>query len=119
MDVKQYYGPGYWSAMHIDSFNAKTYEQKITSANTISRLITTFPCLKCRKHGTEYASSNPFIHAINNPDPLSLFRWVWHFHNSVNERISKPTMTFEEAVKKWGDEAICFETGCGDDSDAD
>jgi hypothetical protein len=118
MDVKQYYGPGYWAAMHIDSFNAKTYEEKFAVATTISRLITTFPCMKCRKHATEYASNNPFIHAVNNPDPLSLFRWVWTFHNFVNERLNKPTMTVEEAVKKWGDEAICFETGC-DDSDDD
>ena len=28
---------------------------------------------------------------------------------------AKVTMKhFEEAVKKWGDEAICFETGCDD-----
>ena len=57
MDTKAYYGPGYWAAMHIDSFNAKTYEK----------------------------------------------------------RIGKQTVSFEEAVKKWGDEAICFETGCDDD----
>ena len=25
MDVKTYYGPGYWAAMHIDSFNARTH----------------------------------------------------------------------------------------------
>lgn len=116
MDVKTYYGPGYWAAMHIDSFNARTYEKKITAANTIARLITTFPCLKCRKHGTEYASHHPLIHPINDGDELSLFRWVWSFHNAVNERIGKQVISFEEAVKKWGDEAICFETGCDDDS---
>lgn len=114
MDIKSYYGPGYWSAMHIDSFNAKTYEQKITSANTIARLITTFPCGKCRKHATEYASHHPLIHPINDGEQLSLFRWVWKFHNTVNERIGKQTISFEDAVKKWGDESICFETSCGD-----
>ena len=119
MDTKAYYGPGYWAAMHIDAFNAKTYETKITSSNTIARMITSFPCLRCRKHATEYASQNPFIHAVNNGDPMSLFRWVWKFHNTVNKRLGKPIMSFEEAVKKWGDEAVCFETGCGDDSDED
>lgn len=117
MDVKQYYGPGYWAAMHIDSFKCKTYEQKIAVANTIARMITNFPCLKCRKHGTEYASQNPFIHAINDSDPLSLFRWVWKFHNSVNKRLDKHIVSFEEAVKRWGDESICFETGCEDNSE--
>tara|TARA_Y100000310_G_scaffold332725_1_gene408842 strand:+ start:841 stop:1182 length:342 start_codon:yes stop_codon:yes gene_type:complete len=112
MDTKAYYGPGYWAAMHIDSFNAKSFEQKIVAANTIARLITTFPCFKCRKHATEYASQHPLIHPINDGDQLSLFRWVWTFHNFVNARLGKQTVSFEEAVKKWGDEAICFETGC-------
>ena len=115
MDVKTYYGPGYWAAMHIDSFKAKTYEEKITAANTIARLITTFPCSKCKKHGTEYASHHPLIHPINDGDPLSLFRWVWKFHNTVNQRIGKQVTSFDEAVKKWGDEGICFETGCDDE----
>ena len=115
MDTKVYYGPGYWAAMQSDSFNAKTHEKKITAVNTIARLMTTFPCTKCRKHGTEYASSHLLIHPINDADELSLFKWVWKFHNTVNERIGKQTVSFEEAVKKWGDEAICFETGCDDD----
>lgn len=117
MDVKTYYGPGYWAAMHIDSFSADTYEKKLATANTIARMITNFPCMKCRKHATEYASHHPLIHPINSGDKLSLFRWVWTFHNSVNERLGKLIVSFEEAVKKWGDEAICFETGCDDDSE--
>ena len=115
MNVKDYYGPGYWAVMHIDSFNAKTYESKIVTANMIARLVTKFPCLQCRRHATEYTSHNPLIHAVNDHDALSLFRWVWKFHNTVNKRIGKPVITFEEAVRKWGDESLCFENDCGDE----
>lgn len=117
MDVKQYYGPGYWSAIHIDAFNAKTYDQKITASNTIARLITTFPCLKCRRHATEYASHHPFIHSISDPDPLSLFKWSCLFHNTVNKRLGKPILSLEQAVQKWGDEAVCMASSCLDDED--
>jgi hypothetical protein len=117
MDVKQYYGPGYWAAIHIDAFNSHTYEKKITSANTIARLISTFPCLKCRTHGIEYAAHNPFIYAINDIDELSLFKWTVRFHNAVNSRIGKPTIGLEESVKKWGDEALCMGSSCIDDED--
>ena len=117
MDVKQYYGPGYWSAMHIDSFNAKTYEEKITCANTIARLISKFPCLKCRRHATEYASHHPFVHTFSDPDPLSLFKWTVNFHNAVNKRLDKPIIPIKDAVKKWGDESICIETSCIEEDD--
>lgn len=117
MDVKTYYGPGYWAAMHIDSFNARTYEKKITVANTIARLITKFPCEKCRRHATEYSTHHPLIHAINDGDELSLFKWVWKFHNNVNQRIGKQIINFEDALKKWGEQSICLETNCDADDE--
>ena len=117
MDVKTYYGPGYWAAIHIDAFNSNTYEKKITSANTIARLISMFPCLKCRTHGIQYAAHNPFIYAINDIDKLSLFKWTINFHNSVNKRIGNQEMSLEESIKKWGDEAVCMVTSCTEDDE--
>ena len=32
-------------------------------------------------------------------------------------RFGKKSFTLEEAVKQWGDDAICFETGCDDSDD--
>lgn len=117
MDIKSnnvYYGPGYWAVMHIESYNARTYEEKIVASNTISRIISTFPCKVCREHGIEYASQHPFINACNNYDVLSLFRWVWSFHNHVNRRIKKPHMSFEAAVQYWGDSSICKHSYCNE-----
>ena len=104
-----YLGPGYWASMHISSFKAKDYNTKCEVARHIARDISTFPCLKCRRHGTEYSRLHPFIKAISDPDELSLFRWVWEFHNTVNERIGKEIVSFEEAVMRWGNQEQCKE----------
>ena len=112
MDAKKYYGPGYWAAMHIDSYNAKTYNQKNIVATTIVRLISTFPCKLCREHGISYAANHPLIHAVNNTDELSLFRWVWQFHNAVNRKIQKPEVTFERAKILWSGKTFCIDESC-------
>ena len=102
-----YLGPGYWASMHIASLNAKNYNEKCEVSRMIARMIAKFPCLKCRKHAMEYSLSNPFREAINDPDETSLFRWVWKFHNSVNKRLDKPEMNFEDALLFWGGKEMC------------
>lgn len=111
MSVSEYLGPGYWAVLHIDSYHANDYDSKVDVANTIARVITKFPCHKCRKHATEYAASNPFIYAVNDStDRYSLFRWVWKFHNVVNKRLGKAEMSFEDAKEKWG--GSCTKEDC-------
>ena len=113
MNVKEYYGPGYWAAMHIDSYNANTYGEKIQVANVIVRMISTFPCKLCREHGIEYAANNPLIQAVkNNTDEMSLFRWVWKFHNTINRRLRKPELTFQQAKQMWGGKTFCIDETC-------
>ena len=113
-DISKYLGPGYWASMHIEAYAAETYEDKIAASKTIARLISSFPCEKCRDHGVEYASMHPFIDAINDSDPLSLFKWVWRFHNHVNHRLGKDKVSLENAIGKWGDQAICKQLACID-----
>ena len=110
MGVSEYLGPGYWAVLHIDSYNANDYDSKVDSANTIARIITKFPCEKCRRHATEYASANPLIHSVKDSDPYSVFKWVWKFHNAVNSRLGKPIITIEEAIEKWG--GSCTKEDC-------
>lgn len=112
MNVKEYYGPGYWAAMHIDSYNAATISEKNQVANTIVRMISTFPCKLCREHGITYAANHPLIHSINDPDKLSLFRWVWRFHNGVNRKIGKPELSFHHAQVMWSGKSFCVDESC-------
>lgn len=112
MDVKTYYGPGYWAAMHIDAYNANTYTEKVHAANCIVRMISTFPCKACREHGITYAANNPLIHSINDCEELSLFRWVWKFHNSVNSKLGKPQISFDTARELWGGKTFCIDETC-------
>jgi hypothetical protein len=112
MDIKKYYGPGYWAAMHIESANAATYEEKVQVANTIVKMISTFPCKKCREHGISYAAQHPLIHAVNDCDKMSVFKWVWKFHNNVNKKIGKNQMTFQKAVSLWSGKTFCVDESC-------
>ena len=52
-----------------------------------------FPCDKCTAHYLEYKEQNP----LPDKDDPSFFKWVWTFHNSVNERTGKRTFTIKEA----------------------
>ena len=112
MNIKDYFGPGYWAVMHIDSLHAKTFDEKIEVSKTIARIITNFPCTKCRRHATEYASENPLIYSINDSDELSLFKWVWKFHNAVNKRLDKKIFDFDEAKRDWEKNNICIASDC-------
>ena len=111
-DISVYLGPGYWAVIHIESLKAKDYDSKCEISRSIARIISTFPCLKCRKHAIEYAKMNPFRNVINDDDELSLFKWVWKFHNDTNKRINKPIMSFEDALTKWSSQMGCEEANC-------
>lgn len=112
MDVKKYYGPGYWAVMHIDAHNATTFSEKNRTASTIVRMISTFPCKTCREHGITYAANNPLIHAVNDTDPLSVFRWVWRFHNAVNRKIGKAEISLDYAINLWSGKTFCIDQSC-------
>jgi hypothetical protein len=54
------------------------------------------PCGKCKRHYHNFLRDNPI------PDDMTLFDWSVNLHNSVNEKLGKPTMTTDEAFKIWG-----------------
>ena len=55
------------------------------------------PCGECRSHWKEVVASlkSPFC------GQLGFFKWTVSAHNLVNERLNKPSMTFETAWQMW------------------
>ncbi len=56
------------------------------------------PCDDCRKHALNYITTYE-----NELDEIcssrsSLFKFFVDFHNSVNERLNKKTMSYQEAI---------------------
>lgn len=52
------------------------------------------PCFWCRLHFSQVLAENPI------PD-TGLFKWSVDVHNIVNEKLGKPIVPYEEALKFW------------------
>jgi hypothetical protein len=113
--VSSYYGPGVWFVIHITAYNVKTENDKREFVKLMESIQLSFPCLKCRKHMTEYFNSNQIIRYWNVPN--GMFKWSWTFHNAVNYRLGKNPITYDDALKLYSGDSddihICNE-GCND-----
>jgi len=49
----------------------------------------------------------------------SLFLWTVNIHNSVNQRLGKPTMTIEDAMSKWDNLEVAEKSNIGSGSSAE
>jgi len=55
-----------------------------------------FPCNKCQ---IEYDNEVNNINSNNFNKSMYLFEWSWKLHNKINEKLNKPIITYEEALK--------------------
>ena len=99
-------GPGYWSALHKIGAQATNDEGKKFFMDYIKFIRTHFPCSDCKNHINEYVNANPIEPYLKDAD--GCFNWTWKFHNTVNRRLKKREVPFEEAVKIYKkDEGVC------------
>ncbi len=96
------FGPRMWFTLHTVSF---FYPEQPTSSDMkaykdfydgFSRFI---PCKKCRNHYELFVHNHPLDGVLNSRDLLS--RWVVHLHNSVNTKLGKSQMNYEDVVKMY------------------
>lgn len=120
----EYTGPGLWFWLHLKSYHATTYEKAIAFIEDLWLLAANHPCPNCRKHMTAYLINNPPRDHTDYIDEqtgrnVGMFRYTWMFHNDVNLRLGKPTMSFEMAISQFEkpDEITPCTDGCGSDSD--
>lgn len=99
------FGPGVWLSIHIlaiDSVNDLAIDFFMA---WIDKMVYRLTCPTCVKHATEYLSKNPmepYINYVNNKGVRSgMFVWSWKFHNSVNDRLDKEVISFENAYNMY------------------
>jgi hypothetical protein len=97
MDIRKL-GSGIWYIIHKEAIIC---QDKKSYINFIHRLKNSFPCEACKKHFTEYIEKNPIEQYLQVDK--GLFIWTWKFHNSVNRRLGKPEMSYEDAEKMYTD----------------
>jgi len=83
-----HWGSSLWAFIHIVTVN-KEYR----ALEVVRSIGPVMPCQLCRY---EYDKS------ISELDGSSdLFRWSVDFHNTVNTKLGKPIVTYEQALEKW------------------
>lgn len=111
----QYVGPGYWTSWHLKSLHCKTFKEKSELSRNIMLDIKFFPCAKCKNDATSYIKKHNILQAIRSEDEMSMFKWVFNFHNHVNKKIGKKTFSYEEALKEWVVNGVCMDSNCNDE----
>jgi len=94
------WGPGTWTLFHCMS---ATYPKDPSDAD--KRVYARFfldmskvlPCAHCREHSRDFLKKNPIRNVLSNRSSFQL--WVIDFHNSVNEKLGKPTVSCGQAMK--------------------
>lgn len=76
-------GPTIWRLIHLTS---KYKPNNLKSL--INYLVDNFPCENCRMHLKKYVLKNPITEN---------FEYTFKLHNSVNKRLGKPILTFQQA----------------------
>lgn len=98
-----FWGPNLWNSLHSITFDypdQPTTQDQQQYKQFFHSLKYVLPCAACRKHyshGLEVTM--PIDPALKNRDTLT--RWLVQFHNSVNERLGKPVVTYESVKDKY------------------
>jgi hypothetical protein len=123
-DTRKNIGPGTWNVIHTLSFHARTKEEQQAFIKTMKTICKHFPCKVCRGHCKTYIKEHPmepFINAkLANNEKIGLFLWSWRFHNAVNVRLEKPTVSWEEAYRMYNTDIVgdaCSQ--CSDEKSVD
>jgi len=110
------YGPGIWFMLHLMSAHATTLDLKHAFVQNVTVLGEHFPCENCRHHFSAYVKEHPIKDYIDREK--GLFLWVWEFHESVNKRLGKTSMSYDEAWSQFSSTSAICTDDCGEEPSA-
>jgi hypothetical protein len=90
--IPEIWGPNLWGTLHLLCLAGTI------TPNFVQEYATVIPCPMCAGHFAEVLKENPLP---DSDDPLVLFRWSVHVHNTVNARLGKPIFSPEQAMERW------------------
>ena len=93
------WGPHLWTILHSSAERIGTFQHKKLPKeelriwkNILSSLRYSLPCPSCKKHYSEYYSSNP----LTTLNKESVRLWLYNLHTTINTRNQKPnTITLD------------------------
>jgi hypothetical protein len=94
-----------WDRIHKMAVEANTPKLKTEFEKYMRYLAYNFPCPKCRPHIKKRLITNPIRNYYNMKDKngryIGLAKWSWEFHNAVNKRLGKSTVTWDDFTAKY------------------
>jgi len=106
-------GPGCWSTWHISSVDSDPTLFLALCVHFRDK----FKCLKCREEIKIYMlRDSPFeLKKEINDDgkDISRAKWLWIFHNCVNQRLQKPIYSWSEFLREYFLDNVCS-SDCGE-----
>lgn len=102
MEPKQW-GPYIWYFCHKLTFYYLNHTSEYQKKKEILHYFFLFlgkilPCLPCRVFYQQYVKEDP---PEKRNDPSDLARWVIHLHNTVNMKLKKPSVSYQEAYLRY------------------
>ena len=96
------FGPHMWFTLHSISFfypeNPNTNDMLLYK-EFYEKFSNFIPCKKCSVHYNLYVHNYPIDGYLNTRE--SLARWVVNLHNSVNRKLNKREMPFDEVYRTY------------------
>jgi hypothetical protein len=106
---------GIWFSIHAFAKRCDLISRADIFNLYIRSIILELKCLNCKKHAIDYVQNNEINYDLVSTIPNYLFLWTVDFHNTVNRRIGKPVLTYEEAFSLFEDNEVCTDCGHKDD----
>jgi len=96
------WGPTLWFSLHNGAAKYPTSASKLTKERMkgyIEGIPYILPCKECQIHASDYISNNKDNLELICSTRDNLFNFFVDFHNEVNKRKNKKTITYEDAKK--------------------
>nr|QBK90229.1 MAG: Erv1/Alr family disulfide (thiol) oxidoreductase [Pithovirus LCPAC102] len=111
------WGKSFWQTMHIISYNFISEIDINSFIPLITSIISKMPCKKCIIEAKQYIFINNIknitMKKINNKI-ITPFIWMCNFHNHVNIKLGKPTISWVLTYKKYNEIYESCNEGCID-----
>lgn len=111
------WGPGTWFVGHTTAASVVKDDDQKRFSIWWDNIIDKLPCLECRTHGKRYKEENPVERYFEMENKTGCLFWSWMFHNSVNRRINKSTITWDTCQNIYLIDGVNFcSSNCGSES---
>ena len=93
-------GRGIWHTIHTLALYATNESLKNAFVLTMDSLAKNFACEICKPDFNKFINQHPFKNYWNlkqKNEEIGLFKWTWELHNTINQKLGKPILSFDDA----------------------